>query len=111
MGTDGWVFIHIHGGKLEAHPPSLLNETIGENEFPLGRSPGHHRNFLDAVKSRQHPMASAEVGHRTATICLLNNIPMLTGLKLKWDPDKGLITNNSLVNKLLAPTMRELWRL
>ena len=111
VGTDGWVFIHIHGGKLEANPPSLLDETIGESELQLGRSPGHHRNFLDAVKSRQQPMASAEVGHRTATICHLNNIAMLTGLKLEWDPDKELITNNSLVNNLLAPAMREPWRL
>jgi len=23
-GSDGWVFIHLHGGNLEAEPASLL---------------------------------------------------------------------------------------
>jgi predicted dehydrogenase len=108
-GTDGWIFVHIHGGKLEASSESLLKETIGENEIHLGRSPGHHQNFLDSVKSRQPPVATAEIGHRTASICHLNNIAMLVGRKLKWDPQSEQILDDPEANRLLKPTMRSPW--
>jgi hypothetical protein len=85
-GTDGWIFIHIHGGKLEAEPASLLKTDASKLKISLGRSPGHVRNFLDAVKSRKDPVAPAEVGHRTATICHLNNIAMRFGQKIEMGP-------------------------
>ncbi|MHC4738931.1 MAG: Gfo/Idh/MocA family protein [Planctomycetota bacterium] len=110
-GTDGWIFIHIHGGRLEAGPESLLKESIGPDEIHLGRSPEHHRNFLDSVKTRRQPIAPAQVGHRTAAICHLVNIAMLTGSKLKWDPDTEQIVNNVDANRMLARPMRSPWRL
>jgi len=110
-GTDGWIFIHIHGGRLEAKPESLLKEFIGPDEIHLGRSPEHHRNFLDSVKTCRQPVAPAEVGHRTATICHLVNIAMLTGSKLKWDPKNEQIVNNVDANRMLARPMRSPWHL
>ena len=110
-GTDGWIFIHIHGGRLEAEPESLLKEFIGPEEIHLGRSPEHHRNFLDCVKTRRQPVAPVEVGHRTATICHLVNIAMLTGSKLKWNPDTEQIVNNVDANRMLARPMRSPWHL
>jgi predicted dehydrogenase len=110
-GDEGWVLVNIHGGALEAEPASLLEEKIGDDEIHLGRSPGHHRNFLDCVKSRELPMASAEVGHRTATICHLNNIAMLTGSALDWDPKREVIENNPDAGWRVRPTMRAPWHL
>ena len=108
-GTDGWVFIHIHEGNLEAEPASLLKEKLSPDEEHLGRSPGHHQNFIQAVKTRSETMAPVEVGHRTATICHLLNISMLTGEKLIWDPEKEQITNSSEANKMLKRPMRSPW--
>ncbi len=110
-GSKGWIFIHIHGGRLEAEPASLLKEVIGPSEIHLGRSSGHHRDFLNAVKKRTEPVAPAEVGHRTATICHLLNIAMLTGRKLKWDPEHERVLGDEDANKMLARPMRSPWRL
>jgi predicted dehydrogenase len=110
-GTEGWIFIHIHGGRLEAGPASLLKEFICPDEIHLGRSPGHHQDFINAVKMRSQPIAPAQVGHRTAAICHLVNIAMLTGSKLKWDPDREQIVNNVDANRMLARPMRSPWRL
>jgi hypothetical protein len=95
---------------LEAEPASLLQEKIGANEIQLGRSPGHHRNFLDAVKSRGETLATAEIGHRTGSICHLLNIAMLTGGKLKWDPQKEQIIGDAQANAMLGKPMRAPWR-
>ncbi|QDV38440.1 Gfo/Idh/MocA family protein [Tautonia plasticadhaerens] len=110
-GEDGWIFVEIHGGRLEASSPSLLEEPIGPDEIHLGRSPGHQRNFLDCVRSRTRPVAPAEAGHRTATICHLNNIAMLVGTPLAWDPEAEQVTNCEEANRLLSPAMRKPWRL
>jgi len=109
IGSDGWVFIHIHGGDLEASSPSLLTTTIGPNEIRLGRSPGHHQDFINAVKTRGTTMAHAEVGHRTATMCHLANIAMLLDRPIKWDPDKEVVIGDDEANKMLARPMRAPW--
>jgi predicted dehydrogenase len=110
-GSDGWIFIHIHGGQLEASSESLLREQIHPGEIHVGRSRSHQQNFIDAVRTRQQPFASVEVGHRTATICHLVNIAMLTGKKLKWDPEKEVIVGDEETNRMLSRPMRSPWNL
>lgn len=110
-GTEGWIFIHIHGGRLEAEPKSLLQEVIGPDEIHLGRTGGHHKNFIGAVKTRGEPFAPAEVGHRTGSICHLVNIAMVTGRKIKWDPVREQIIGNADANSMLSGPMRSPWRL
>ncbi|RPI28877.1 MAG: gfo/Idh/MocA family oxidoreductase [Acidobacteria bacterium] len=110
-GTDGWIFIHIHGGNLEAEPKSLLREIVGPDEIQLGRSPGHHRDFLNSVLTRKKPMAPVEVGYHTATICHLLNMSMQLGRKIKWDPEKEEIISDSTAQGLLCRAMRSPWHL
>ncbi len=108
-GSDGWIFVHVHGGKLEASRESILQEKLDDPATSLGRSPGHHRNFIDCVKSRQAPIASAEIGHRTTTICHLNNIAMRLQRKLTWDPVKEQVVGDDEANSLVSPPMRAPW--
>ncbi|HSW44778.1 MAG TPA: Gfo/Idh/MocA family oxidoreductase [Phycisphaerae bacterium] len=110
-GDKGSIFIHIHGGELEATPASLLEEKIGADEIQLGRTDDHRRQFIECVKNRGTPFAPAEVGHRTAAICHLLNIAMITGSPLKWDPTKEQITNNAEANRMLSRPMRPPWHL
>jgi predicted dehydrogenase len=112
IGDEGWVFVHIHGQRLEAEPALLLQVKIPETAaVQLGRSPGHHRNFLDSVKSRKDPVATAEIGHRTASVCHLNNIAMAVGHKVKWDPAKEHFIDDEKANSLVTPSMRSPWSL
>ena len=111
IGPDGWIFINVHGGETEASNPSWLQEKPESFKTSLGRSPGHHRNFIDCVQSRQQPIAHAGIGCRTATICHLNNIAMLLGRKLRWDPKTEKILDDPEASKLLLPTFREPWKI
>jgi len=108
-GTDGWIFIYIHGGDLRAEPASLLKEVIGPNELHLGRSRGHHQDFIQCVKSRGEPKAFCEAGHHTATMCHLANIAMKLNRKLRWDPDQEQFINDDEANRMLVPSMRSPW--
>lgn len=120
-GTDGWLMVAIHGGKLTASNPEWLPKSvqdggqIADDETPddftvrLGRSPGHHLNFVDCVMHRTQPMATAEIGHRTATICHLNNIAMKVGRPIRWDPFDEAIIGDQEAGELLLPKMRSPW--
>jgi predicted dehydrogenase len=111
-GDDGWIFIHIHGAKLEASDPKLLEDRDTKDfKIQLGRSPGHQRDLLDAIKTGKDPVATAEIGHRTASVCHLNNIAMRLGRKLKWDPVKEQFLDDSEANALVTPAMRAPWKL
>lgn len=110
IGENGnWVW--VDRGGLEANPSSLLQEKIGPNEIQLLRSPGHHRNFLDCVKSRRTTITPAETAHRSASIGHLGQIAMLTGRKLRWNPDTEEFLGDAGATRLLGKAQRAPWHL
>lgn len=71
----------------------------------------HVRNFLDCVKSRQRPAGDIEIGHRSTATCLLGNIALRTGMKLKWDAQQERFTNSEEANRMLTREYRAPWKL
>ncbi len=109
-GSDGWVY--VDRGKIDANPRSLLQSVIGPNEIHLYRSTHHKQNFLDCVRSRQQPIAPAEVAHRSCSVCILGFIAMkLAGRKLKWNPQTEQFENDPQANRMLGRAYRGDWRL
>ena len=67
IGTDGWIW--VNRGQFESSNPefrrfSRLPED--KRKVALFKSPGHHRNFIDSVRSRQPALCTAQIGHRSA---------------------------------------------
>jgi predicted dehydrogenase len=108
-GTEGTIYVDRK--RIEATPPEILNETIGEGEIHLYKSEDHYRNFADCVKSRKDPICTAEIGHRSATICNIGNIAMRLGRRLAWDPAAERFTGDDEANAMLGREMRGEWRL
>jgi predicted dehydrogenase len=108
-GTEGWIY--VNRGKLEAEPKSLLTSVIGPDEIHLYESNDHKQNFLDCIKSRKDPICTAEIGHRTSTVCHLGNIAMLLDRPLKWDPQKEQFIGDDEANRMTWRPRRAPWRL
>ncbi len=87
------------GRKIEVPPKTLP------------RSVGHHREWLDAIKSRAQCSCHFGYGHRLATVGNLGNISLWTGEKLKWDPDAERIVNHPEANQYLTKEYRGPWTL
>lgn len=109
IGTEGWIHV-TGGGTLSASPMDVLKSVIGPNEVHLYVSPGHHRNFLDCIKTRRLAAASAEVGHHATTTCNLVEISARLGRKARWDARMERFTGDETANRLLSRAMRAPWR-
>ena len=106
-GQTGWI--HVNRGGLSASDEKILKEEIGPDEIRLYESRDHKQNFLDCVKSRRLTICPVEVGHRSISVGLLGEIAMLTGRKIKWDPETEQIIGDPHASALLGRSYREPW--
>jgi predicted dehydrogenase len=75
-------------------------------------SVGHHREWLDAIASREPCSCRFEYGHRLSTVGHLGNIALWTGEKLHWDAKAERVTNHIEANRhLVREHYRAPWNL
>jgi predicted dehydrogenase len=106
IGQDGWVEAGF--GNIKASDPDVLRPGVGGDKIRLPRK-DEKQDFIDCVKSRNRPIADAEIGHRTNSIGLLGVIAVEAGEPLEWDPKTERFSNNDVANKLLERPMRKPW--
>ncbi len=74
------------------------------------RSPGHHRNWLDCIKTRERPVADVEVGARTVSLIHLGNLAYWERRKFGWNPEQWQFTDPA-DNQFLDVPRRDPWQL
>jgi predicted dehydrogenase len=116
-GPGGCVFVgsagklRIDRGHLSSEPESIVKEPLGEKDVHLFRSPGHHRNWVDCIRSRQRPVADVEIGARTVTVVHLGNLAYWYRRKLRWDPKKWEFVGDEEANRWRDCERRDPWQL
>jgi predicted dehydrogenase len=74
-------------GEMDLLPESLYAELPETAKLAKGLDAATHaRNFFDCVKSREKPVANAEVMRRSHTVCHAAAIAWILNRKLKFDP-------------------------
>src|SRR5512147_779752 len=68
----------------------------------IASSPGHHREFLDAIRSRELCSCHMERSHKLTTIVHLGNLALRVGRRLPWDPVSETIPGDSQAAVLLS---------
>jgi len=115
-GPSGCVFhgergtLHIDRGRLTSDPEEIVKTPLSEDEYHIEKSPGHHRNWLDCIKTREKPNADVEKGARTVTIIHLGNQAYWNQKTLEWDPKKWSFKDNG-DQKLMDVERRDPWKL
>jgi len=74
-------------------------------------SPGHIREFLDAIKSRQTTSCNVEYGFMVTKGGLLANIAYRTGERLNWDDAHEKFTGHTQANRFVTRHYRKPWKL
>jgi hypothetical protein len=95
--------VWVNGKKVEDFP---------RPEPTIPDSPGHIREFLDAVKSRNlETTCNLRYGHRVTKPGLLSNISYRTGHRIQWDDEKERVIDDSDANRYLSRRFRKDYKL
>jgi len=108
-GDKGWI--HVSRRGIWASDKRILEEKISPSEKRLYLSRDHKQNFLDCIRNQTETITPAEVAHRSISVGLLGETAMLTGQKLKWDPEKERFTNSEIANRYLGRPFRSPWHI
>jgi predicted dehydrogenase len=78
---------------------------------PIARSPGHHRDWLNAIKDGHRCAADVEYAHRLTSVCHLGNLAFRLNRPLTWDPQREAVVDDTEANVHLTKPYRAPWRL
>ena len=109
VGTEGWVSVD-DTGKITASSKAIL-QKISTTQRGYEYMQGHHRDFLDAVKTRGWTIAPPEVAHRSTTVCHITNLCLRLGRQLTWDPTAERFVDDSQADGMMARAQRSPWTL
>jgi len=101
--------IEINRNKLAANPPELIlgaPPPADKSEY-ASVAHEHLRNWVHAMRTREKPVAHAEVGHRATVICHLVNICRELGRRLKWDPVQEVFSGDEEASRLRSRPRRK----
>jgi len=109
VGSEGWVSVD-DTGKITASSDAILRKVnVAQQGYAYMQ--GHHRNFLDCVKTRAQTIAPPEAAHRSTTICHVANICLRLGRKVTWDPQAERFVDDVDADRMMARAMRSPWQL
>ncbi|MCA9079341.1 MAG: Gfo/Idh/MocA family oxidoreductase [Planctomycetaceae bacterium] len=107
VGTKG--ILYVDRGRIMSEPGSILDEPLPEDAPRVYFSENHHRNWLDCIRSREQPICTAEIGHRSASVCHLGNLAYRLQRTLHWDPAREEFANDDEANALRWREPRGEW--
>jgi hypothetical protein len=108
-GTKGTM--RIDRDHLSSDPETIVKKPLGDKEVHLPRSPGHHRNWIDCIRSRERPVADVEIGARSVAITILGNLAYWNHRPLHWDPVKWDFVDDPEASRWLDRERRDPWQL
>lgn len=68
----------------------------------------HARDFLLAIKEGRDPIEPVEVGHSTASLCILGSIAQIVKRRFQWFPETER-SDDDEVNSMLERPFRAPW--
>jgi predicted dehydrogenase len=101
--------IEINRNRLASNPAELVQGApVAEDRSEVDSIAERHiQNWADCMRTRQKPVAHAEIGHRTQVICHLVNICRELGRPLKWDPVQEEFLGDDQANALRTRPRRK----
>jgi len=105
IGSEG--SLDISRQFLDSKPELIAAAEIKSGDERLYLSDNHYQDWADAIKNRTKPVAHAEIGHRSASVCNIANIAYQLNRTIEWDPVAEEFKGDDEANALLTKDYRE----
>lgn len=73
-------------------------------------SPGHHREWLTCIRTRQQPSCNVTYHHRVDMPIVLSLLSLRLGRSIEIDPTNGAIVGDAEASRLSTPEYRDPWK-
>jgi predicted dehydrogenase len=110
LGTKGFMLCGGSGGDHQIFPKEL-REQVTAPAPTLPRSPGHHREWVDAIKGGKPASSNFEYGAKLTEIVLLGLLALRTGQVVRWDAPAMKAIGVPEADAILNETYRDGWKL
>jgi len=107
-GVNGTLFANY--GKHEIVPEGDRLKDAKPPEKSIPKSPGHEREWLDGIKSRQQPNCNVNYHIKVDVACSLGNLSLRLGRAIRFDPSTEKIVGDDEAAKLSVPEYRAPWK-
>jgi hypothetical protein len=95
----------------EIYPERGLEIPAEKIDQVSPESPGHYREWLDCIRSRELPSCHIGYHYKIDIAINLSLMSLKLGRSVRFDPESETIRNDPEANKLLFPPYRDPWEL
>ena len=113
FGSEGWAACGDGYTFPQLSNPLLLKEydrLLCEYKARTGRVMNHMQDFVDSIRSRRQPVASADLMYHSMCTCHGGNIAQWVRQDLDYDPVRETFTNSPAANRFISRPQRAGWR-
>lgn len=107
-GTNGTLYSDYGMFKIVPEGDKMKNAVTPPKSIPP--SPGHEREWLDCVKSRQQPSCNPNYHVKVDVPVLLSLLSLKLGRSIRFDPVKERIVDDKEAARLAIPKYRAPWK-
>lgn len=107
-GVNGALFGNYSEHTVVPQIPELVGAEPPEETIPP--SPGHEREWLDCIRTREEPSCGVNYHHKVNTGNMLANLALKVGRSLRFDPATETIIDDPEASKLARPEYRDPWK-
>ena len=107
-GVNGTLFTDY--SKHQIVPEGELLQDASPPPESIPPSPGHEREWLDAIKSRKEPSCSVNYHYKVDLAITLANLSYELGRSVRFDPKTEKIVGDKQAVKLARPVYRRPWK-
>jgi predicted dehydrogenase len=107
-GANGTMYANYDMFKIVAEGDKMKNQPPVPKSIPS--SPGHEREWLDGVKSRQQPSCSVAYHVKVDVPIVLSLLSLKLGRSVRFDPATEKIVGDEEAARLAVPTYRAPWK-
>jgi predicted dehydrogenase len=111
------IYFHALRGTLYANysmhevvPEGNLLADATPPEASIPSSPGHEREWLDCIKTREQPSCSVNYHYRVDLALTLANLAYQLGRSVRFDPATEQIVDDPDARRLARPEYRAPWK-
>ena len=108
QGTNGTLYANYDMFRVLAEGKQMEGKEPPPPTLPS--SPGHEREWLDCIRSRQQPSCSAAYHVHVDVPIVLSLLSLKLGRSIRFDPVKEAIVGDKEAQKLAVPEYRKPWK-